>query len=579
MKDYPKPNVEDTDNYRFAQSMSSSFQTTLRVKDDSQKKKVAIIGGGLSGLACAKYLVDAGHLPTVYEARDVLGGKVSAWQDGDGDWIETGLHIFFGAYPNMMNLFAELDIHDRLQWKIHQMIFAMQELPGEFTTFDFIPGIPAPFNFGLAILMNQKMLTFAEKIQTAPPLIPMLIEGQSFIDAQDELSVTEFMRKYGMPERINEEVFIAMAKALDFIDPDKLSMTVVLTAMNRFLNESNGLQMAFLDGNQPDRLCEPMREHIESRGGKVVLNAPVQKIVTNEDGTIDHLLLRSGEKIVADEYVSAMPVDIVKRMTPKQWQNMPYFRQFDELEGIPVINLHMWFDRKLKAVDHLCFSRSPLLSVYADMSVTCKEYADPDKSMLELVFAPCSPIAGGNTNWISKSDEEIIDATMGELARLFPTEIANDERWPATCNQGPKGQAKLIKYAVVKVPRSVYAAIPGRNKYRPSQTTPIPHFTMAGDWTSQKFLGSMEGAVLGGKLAAEVVANRALGNAEKPIKEIQQNIVESAASFVAKEPIGVLGEGAIAFGGGAQLAKKNMDLLKESDPIQFADAEQYAAAS
>jgi len=579
MKDYPKPNVEDTDNYRFAQSMSSSFQTTLKVQNESQKKKVAIIGGGLSGLACAKYLVDAGHIPTVYEARDVLGGKVSAWQDADGDWIETGLHIFFGAYPNMMNLFDELDIHDRLQWKIHQMIFAMQELPGEFTTFDFIPGIPAPFNFGLAILMNQKMLTFAEKLQTAPPLIPMLIEGQSFIDAQDELSVTEFMRKYGMPERINEEVFIAMAKALDFIDPDKLSMTVVLTAMNRFLNESNGLQMAFLDGNQPDRLCEPMKQHIESRGGKIILNAPVRKIVTKDDGTIDHLLLRSGEKIVADEYVSAMPVDIVKRMTPKQWQNMPYFRQFDELEGIPVINLHMWFDRKLKAVDHLCFSRSPLLSVYADMSVTCKEYADPDKSMLELVFAPCSPIAGGNTNWISKSDEEIIDATMGELARLFPTEIANDERWPATCNQGPKGQAKLIKYAVVKVPRSVYAAIPGRNKYRPSQTTPIPHFTMAGDWTSQKFLGSMEGAVLGGKLAAEVVANRALGNAEKPIKEIQQHIVKSAASHVAKEPIGVLGDGAIAFGGGAQLGKKNMDLLKEADPIQFADAEQYAAAS
>ena len=46
--------------------------------------------------------------------------------------------------------------------------------------------------------------------------------------------------------------------------------------------------------------------------------------------------------------------------------------QMDELEGIPVINLHMWFDKKLTSVDHLCFSRSPLLSVYADMSVTCK---------------------------------------------------------------------------------------------------------------------------------------------------------------------------------------------------------------
>ena len=460
MKDYPKPNVENTDNYRLYEKLSSSFSTTLK-SSPSEKKKVAIIGGGLSGLSCAKYLVDAGHEPVVYEARDVLGGKVSAWQDEDGDWIETGLHIFFGAYPNMMNMFAELDIHDRLQWKIHQMIFAMQELPGEFTTFDFIPGIPAPFNFGLAILLNQKMLTLGEKIQTAPPLIPMLIEGQPFIDAQDELSVTEFMRKFGMPERINEEVFVAMAKALDFIDPDKLSMTVVLTAMNRFLNEDNGLQMAFIDGNQPDRVCAPMRDHVESRGGKVHLNAPIKEIVTNDDGTVNHLLMRSGEKVVADEYISAMPVDIMKRMTPKKWQNMPYFRQFDELEGIPVINLHMWFDRKLQAVDHLCFSRSPLLSVYADMSVTCKEYEDPNASMIELVFAPCSPLAGGDVNWIGKTDEEIIDATMGELARLFPTEIAADEKWPATKDQGSEAKAKLRKYVVVKVPRSVYAAIPG----------------------------------------------------------------------------------------------------------------------
>jgi 15-cis-phytoene desaturase len=107
MRDYPKPNVEDTDNYRYAEAMSKSFGTNLKSTPE-QKKKVAIIGGGLSGLACAKYLVDAGHEPTVYEARDVLGGKVSAWQDEDGDWIETGLHIFFGAYPNMMNMFAEV---------------------------------------------------------------------------------------------------------------------------------------------------------------------------------------------------------------------------------------------------------------------------------------------------------------------------------------------------------------------------------------------------------------------------------------------------------------------------------------
>ncbi len=107
---------------------------------------------------------------------------------------------------------------------------------------------------------------------------------------------------------------------------------------------------------------------------------------------------------------------------------MPFFLQLDELEGIPVwFDIHLWFDRKLcTVVDHLTFSRSPLLSVYADMSTTCKEYArqNPDRSMLELVFAPCAPTAGGTINWIEKSNEEIIEATMKELERLFPSEVS-----------------------------------------------------------------------------------------------------------------------------------------------------------
>ena len=557
-KDYPKPdNIDKTDNYRIASELSKRFATDLKA-NGTEKKRVAIVGGGLSGLACAKYLAEAGHEPIVLEARDVLGGKVSAWQDKDGDWIETGLHIFFGAYPNMMNLFNELKIEDRLQWKVHKMIFAMQELPGEFTSFDFIKGIPAPFNFGLAILMNQKMLSLPEKLQTAPPLLPMLIEGQDFIDKQDELSVQDFMRKYGMPERINEEVFISMAKALDFIDPDKLSMTVVLTAMNRFLNETDGLQMAFLDGNQPDRLCAPMVDAIEKNGGSVKTKQRLKEFVLNEDGSVKHLAMANGDIIEADEYISAMPVDVIKRMMPKPWAEMPHFAQLKELEGIPVINIHLWFDRKLKNVDHLCFSRSPLLSVYADMSTTCKEYYDEEKSMLELVFAPCSPIAGGKTNWIAKSNQEIVDATMLELERLFPLEI------------GPKSPdgvgAKLLKHAVVKTPRSVYAAIPGRNKFRPSQETPIKNFTLAGDYTSQKFLGSMEGAVLGGKLAAEVVASRAKGMKTQGLKAVQKSIIDSIGP--AKEPLGVVGESEFAFGGG-----KVMEDADEAELANF-DAEQ-----
>jgi 15-cis-phytoene desaturase len=555
-RDFPKPSqISETENYKISEELSKKL---VSLKGKGESKTVAVIGGGLAGLACAKYLVDAGHKPIVLEARDRLGGKVSAWQDKDGDWIETGLHIFFGAYPNMMNLFSELDIEERLQWKRHQMIFAMQELPGEFTTFDFLEGIPAPFNFGLSILLNQKMLTLPEKLQCAPALLPMLIEGQKFIDLQDEASVDGFMVKYGMPDRINTEVFIAMAKALDFIDPDKLSMTVVLTAMNRFLNETDGLQMAFLDGNQTERLCEPMKQYIEARGGVVRCDQPLASIVTNDDGSVKHFLMRSGEEVTADEYVTTVPCDVMRRILPKAWSTMPFFRQIDELEGIPVINIHLWFDRKLLNVNHLCFSRSPLLSVYADMSTCCKEYYDEEKSMLELVFAPCSPIAGGGVNWIAKTDEEIVEATMKELERLFPTEIGGHL---------PGGGAKLRKHAVVKVPRSVYAAIPGRNKYRPSQETPISNFTLSGDWTSQKFLGSMEGAILSGKLAAEVIACKAAGEPTQGLKEIMPEILNK--KLEPREPKVIKGSSPIVFGGGEVLGSSFKEKLQDQDSAQL----------
>lgn len=139
-------------------------------------------------------------------------------------------------------------------------------------------------------------------------------------------------------------------------------------------------------------------------------------------------------------------------------------------------------------MDNLIFSRSKLLSVYADMSEACNEYSDPNRSMLEMVFAPAK-------GWIGKSDEEIFAATMEELERLFPEEIAAD---------GSK--AKAVKYSMVKTATSVYETLPGCEAMRPSQTSPIPNFFMAGDFTKQKYLASMEGAILSGQLAAKAVA-------------------------------------------------------------------------
>jgi 15-cis-phytoene desaturase len=454
--------------------------------------RVAIAGAGLAGLSCAKYLTDAGHTPIIYERRDVLGGKVAAWQDADGDWYETGLHIFFGAYPNMLQLFKELGIEDRLQWKEHTMIFNQPEAPGTYSRFDF-PDLPAPINGILAILGNNDMLTWPEKIRFGIGLIPAMIQGQRYVEEMDKYSWSEWLKKQNIPPRVEKEVFIAMSKALNFINPDEISATILLTALNRFLQEKNGSKMAFLDGAPTERLCQPMVDYITERGGEVKLNASIKEFLLNPDGTVSGFLIRekngtASEVVTADAYVSAMPVDPLKVMLPEPWKQIEYFQKLEGLEGVPVINVHLWFDRKLTQIDHLLFSRSPLLSVYADMSNACRGYANPDCSMLELVLAPAK-------DWISKSDQEIVDVTIAELEKLFPDHFGSEQ------------PAKLLKSHVVKTPRSVYKATPGRQQYRPDQKSPIANFFLTGDYTMQRYLASMEGAVLSGKLTAQAIVS------------------------------------------------------------------------
>jgi 15-cis-phytoene desaturase len=104
-----------------------------------------------------------------------------------------------------------------------------------------------------------------------------------------------------------------------------------------------------------------------------------------------------------------------------------------------------------------------------------------------LVFAPAK-------EWIGRSDEEVVAATMQELEALFPREIAAD---------GSKAQ--LRKYKVVKTARSVYESKAGTGALRPTQRTPIPNFYLAGCFTRQRYCASMEGAVLSGKLAAQAI--------------------------------------------------------------------------
>ncbi len=108
------------------------------------------------------------------------------------------------------------------------------------------------------------MLTWNEKIRFGIGLIPAMIQGQKYVEAMDKYSWTEWLQKHNIPERVNKEVFIAMCKSLNFIGPDEISATILLTALNRYL-QKNGSKMAFLDGSTERFVSADGRLHCRAR--------------------------------------------------------------------------------------------------------------------------------------------------------------------------------------------------------------------------------------------------------------------------------------------------------------------------
>lgn len=84
------------------------------MKPSNSSKKIAVVGAGISGLASAYRLVQAGHAVTLFEANDYFGGHthtVDVTLDGTTYGVDTGFLVFnHKTYPNLLQLFDELKV-------------------------------------------------------------------------------------------------------------------------------------------------------------------------------------------------------------------------------------------------------------------------------------------------------------------------------------------------------------------------------------------------------------------------------------------------------------------------------------
>lgn len=472
--------------------------------------RVAIVGAGLAGLAAAVELADAGHEVEIFEARPFIGGKVGSWVDEGGNHIEMGLHVFFNNYYNLFALMQKVGAFEHLLPKEHVHTFVNRG--GQVETLDFRFLVGAPFH-GLKAFFTTGQLTVQDKLQNAialgtSPIVPGLVNfdaAMKLIRALDGISFADWFRQHGGSQNSLKRMWDPIALALGFIDTETISARCMLTIFLMFATKTEASRLNLLAGSPAEYLHQPILKYLEAKGTKIHTRRQTRRILFEENNgrtQVSGLVVANGdteETIVADAYLAACDIPGIQRLLPQEWRQWSAFDNIYKLEAVPVATVQLRFDGWVTelndsaqrqqldhaaGIDNLLYSADADFSCFADLALASPRdyYREGQGSLLQVVLTPGDP-------FIKMSNEDIAKHALKQVHDLFPSSRELNMTW----------------YNVVKLAQSLYRELPGADPYRPRQKTPIANFFLAGSYTQQDYIDSMEGATISGKQAAQAI--------------------------------------------------------------------------
>jgi zeta-carotene desaturase len=472
--------------------------------------RVAIVGAGLAGLATAVDLADAGCEVQIFESRPFVGGKVGSWVDGDGNHIEMGLHVFFGCYYQLFDLMKKVGALSNLRLKEHSHTFINKGGHTGALDFRFFTG--APFN-GLKAFFTTSQLSLLDKLQNAialgtSPIVRGLVDfdgAMKTIRNLDKISFADWFRSHGGSDGSIKRMWNPIAYALGFIDCENISARCMLTIFQFFAVRTEASVLRMLEGSPYEYLHKPILEYLEARGTKVYTRRQVREIQFTEEGEqtrVTGIVVAEGdalETITADAYVCACDLPGIQRVLPQEWRKWSEFDNIYKLDAVPVATVQLRFDgwvtelydgeqrkqlNQAAGIDNLLYTADADFSCFADLALTSPSdyYRQEQGSLLQLVLTPGDP-------FIKQSNEAIAHHVLKQVHELFPSSRELNMTW----------------YSVVKLAQSLYREGPGMDVYRPDQKTPVNNFFLAGSYTQQDYIDSMEGATISGRRAAKVI--------------------------------------------------------------------------
>src|SRR5579875_1058728 len=439
--------------------------------------RVAIIGAGLAGLAAAAALAERGFAVTLLESRQRLGGRASSFTDAaSGQTIDACQHVSMGCCTNFAHFCRTVGIAHLLQRQPTLWFMTPDRRRSRLRA----GLLPAPLHLAGSFL-RLHYLSLRDKLR-----ITWGLHCLRRTAPEDDAPFLDWLMQHRQtPRTLTRFWGVVLTSALN----ETLDRVGLRYARKVFIEGFLGHRRAF----EVELPCVPLgrlygeelQNWLTRHGVCLRMGCSARRLHVSA-GRIHALELRNGERMQADWYIAAVPFERLLHLLPEELiATESYFADLRHLETSPITSVHIWYDRPI-----LCLPHVVLIDCLGQWIFSRGEVA-PGEHYLQVVVSAARAFR-------SLGHDEMQRRILEELACLFP--VART--------------ATVKRVRVVTEHAATFSAVPGVDKWRPAQASPLANLFVAGDWTATGWPATMEGAVRSGYLAAEALLARR-GSAER----------------------------------------------------------------
>lgn len=414
--------------------------------------KVAVVGAGYAGLACAVELAEAGVTVEVFEASRTLGGRARAIEL-DGMTVDNGAHILVGAYRETLRLMQKVGAGStalrrellHLEFPSHVKVVA--------------PNLPAPLHLGWALLAAQG-LSFKEKLAAIRFMRAQQARG---FRLPADMTAADLFAAHRQPERVRRFLWEPLCLAALNTPVASASAQVFLNVLRDSLAADRAASDLLLPTTDFSSLFpEPAAGYIEARGGKVHRSARIASL--DELDRFDHFDHRV--LAVAPYHLAPLAPEIAAQF-PFTWQ--------------PIATCYLAYPAN-SANSSMALLPFPMIGL------------DPAGGHAQWVFdrgALCgqpgllAAVISGAGPWQELGHDALAASIHAQIADLLPGLRPPRKTW------------------VIEEKRATFACTPGLE--RPPTATDLPNVWLAGDYVAVDYPATIEGAVRSGIAAAQAI--------------------------------------------------------------------------